>query len=306
MSDRIIIHGASSFLGKHFLEALEKMENKKVLILARENSGITPAASGENIKIFRYKKNIEELTEKSFKDFYGGVFFDFTWQGVFGSERNNPEQLTVNIPLTISSLEFAKHIKTKHWISCGSQAEYGNQNKKLSEEDGLKPKTLYGRAKVISSQIARELCEIYKIDYSWVRIFSLYGPGDNHGWFIQYIINKMLKNETLEVTEGEQYWDYLYVKDAVKALIKLIDRRGAGVINLASGKAVKIKDIILKAKEITGSDSEIKFGAMPYREDQVMYMEGDITKINNLLRWKPEINLSEGLKETIDFIRKNL
>ncbi len=301
MSHKIIIHGASGFLGKHFLKALNNQGHRDVTVIAREGSKVS---SEGNHKIYTYKNNIKELME-DFSGKGGGVFFEFSWHGVFGGKRNEAEQLTVNVPLITFSVEFANHIKAKHWVGFGSQAEYGNRNRKINEEDTTAPTTLYGKAKVITGEISRELCNIYGMEYSWIRIFSLYGPGENHEWFIPYIIKNMVENKTVETTKGEQKWDYLYVEDAAKALLKIPENRGTGVANLGSGKTVEIREIISKIKELAGSTSKVNQGAVPYRPDQVMYMEADIDKIKKHLDWLPETDILQGLKKTIDFYKQN-
>ena len=297
----IIIHGATSFLGKHFVEKLIS-NGIPITIIARKTSDLSAFENNSLIKIIRYKKNLNELNIESFKTQLP-VFFEFSWNGVFGSERNIPEQISINIPLTISSINLAHQLNAKHWIGVGSQAEYGNLDKRITELDECIPVTLYGKSKLLCSQISAELCKAYGIEHSWLRLFSVYGPNDNHEWLIQYLIKEMFNNKEINVTKGEQFWDYLFVDDISEMLFKLKDTSGVGVANLGSGKAVQVKYIIEKIKELTESDSTINFGTVPYREDQVMFMEADNSKLSNHLDWKAETNITEGLKKTIESIR---
>src|SRR6185369_15414314 len=114
------------------------------------------------VTIIQYNSSLEEISNEEY-DFDSPVFFDFAWQGVFGSERNNEEQLTVNIPMTENSLELAAKLNAHHWIGIGSQAEYGNLNKRITEEDKCKPTTLYGKAKVECCGLSEMLCSKYGI-----------------------------------------------------------------------------------------------------------------------------------------------
>ena len=153
--------------------------------------------------------------------------------------------------------------------------------------------------------MSADLCKKYKIEYSWLRLFSVYGPDDNHEWLIQYLIKEMLANKEINVTRGEQLWDYLYIDDISEALLKLVHHTGVGKANLGSGKGNSVKSIIEKIRELTYSKSKINFGAIPYRDDQVMLMEADISKLSDHLNWKPEIDINEGLKRTINSLLKN-
>lgn len=300
----IVVHGASSFLGRHFSKRLIN-DGIPFTILARHYSDIKFAENKPGVSVVRYENSLFEI-DISFLSVTAPTFFEFSWNGVFGSQRNSPEQLSVNIPLIISSIELAHQLNAKHWIGFGSQAEYGNLDKKIIETDPNYPVTLYGKSKLICSKISEELCSTYGINHSWLRLFSVYGPDDNHEWLIQYLIKKMFTNSSIDVTKGEQTWDYLYVEDIVEMLIKLMYSKGCGIANLGSGSSFKVKDIILLLKELTSSSSIINFGAIPYRADQVMTMESDITRLKSIVDWSPTTSLREGLKKTIDTLKSKV
>jgi nucleoside-diphosphate-sugar epimerase len=248
---------------------------------------------------------LEELDPASI-GFVNPIFYEFSWHGVFGTERNDPTQLTINLPLLIGSVNFAKGANASHWIGIGSQAEYGNLDKRISESEPCQPTTLYGNAKLFSSQITSMLCQELGMQHSWLRLFSVYGPDDNHEWLIQYLIRKMLANEEIDVTKGEQKWDYLYVDDISSLLMLLAGRQGIGITNLGSGSSIAVRDIIEKLKKITNSRSEIHFGAIPYRPDQVMLMEADITRLKSLTGWLPSTSIDVGLTKTVEYHNRNL
>jgi UDP-glucose 4-epimerase len=300
----IIIHGASGFLGKHFLKRLLS-ENIPVVILAREASLIPVVESNPLVTVYRYKESPEILAGQNIQ-VQSPVFFEFSWQGVFGSERNKEDQSTVNIPLIRSSIQLASRFNSKHWIGIGSQAEYGNLDKCISENDVCRPTSEYGKAKLACAELSGELCDKLGMDHSWLRLFSVYGPDDNHDWLIQYLIKEMLNNKDVNVTKGEQFWDYLYIDDVTEMFYKLKDATGVGIANLGSGKGVQVKYIIEKIKELTNSNSKINFGAVPYRDDQVMLMEADITKLSKHLDWYPKTNIDEGLQRTVEFLKAKL
>ena len=77
-----------------------------------------------------------------------------------------------------------------------------------------------------------------------------------------------------------------------------------GVCNLGSGTSEPVKNLILKLKELTKSNSTINFGAIEYRSDQVMLMQANIDKLTKTLNWIPDTNFDIGLKNTVDFLTK--
>ncbi|MCX6248481.1 MAG: NAD(P)-dependent oxidoreductase [Bacteroidetes bacterium] len=297
----IVIHGASSFLGKSFLKSLIS-SGTPVHVIARATSRIPFCEDCPTVRIYRYKRTITEIDPQSLT-IDNPVFFEFSWQGVYGSERNIPEQLSVNIPLIISSIQFSKDLRARHWIGIGSQAEYGDLNKEISESDDCHPTTLYGKSKLLCSEISAEMCKAYTMEHSWLRLFSVYGPDDNHDWLIPWLIKEMLQNMEINVTRGEQLWDYLFVDDISEMLLKMVTAKGVGIANLGSGKPVEIRQLIEKIKKLTASDSVINYGAVPYRPDQVMYMLANISRLASHLGWQPKTGIEEGLIKTIDFIK---
>ena len=298
----LIVHGGSSFLGKSFIKFIQSRKN--IFLIARKSSNLSPIENLSNLYIYRYDDILNTQIVLNKFDFSSSIFFEFSWHGVFGSDRNDINQFKINIPLIISSIEFANYLNCKHWVGVGSQAEYGNYDKSIFEDDICNPQTLYGKSKLYSSKLACELCAHYNMNFSWFRLFSVYGPDDNQNWLIPYLINKMISNETVDTTLGEQVWDYLYIDDVSKAFSKININESLGIVNLSSATEIKIKDLINKIKKLINSKSIINFGAIKYRKDQVMYMNGNNTKLKDKLNWSPEISLEFGLMQTIKNIRK--
>lgn len=307
MAEIIYIHGASSFIGRHFIKKLVEY-NIHIIIFARNTSNLKYLDNTNSkglITIKFYDASLEDIVSKypennKQKD---GVFIDFAWLGVFNKYRNAPEQIFVNIPMVINSIKLAAKLGVKHWIGFGSQAEYGVKNHRISEDELCSPSTVYGKSKLICSQIADEMCKLYDIEFTWLRLFSSYGPDDNHDWLIPYLIKEMLQNNPIDATKGEQEWDYIYVDDILALLFKLIKSNGIGIANLGYGQPIKINALIEKIKKLTNSSSEIKYGSIPYRTDQVMYMCADISKLKTLMNWAPHTTIDDGLISVINYIK---
>lgn len=296
------IHGASSLIGKNFCNYLLS-RNNPITAFARSSSDLDFLKNKPNVSIYRYDKSIAEIINKV-PIISNSVFVDIAWDGVFGTEKNNLRQITINIPQIISSVELSNKIGVKHWIGFGSQAEYGNINnfKKIDEKFPTSPLTLYGKSKLFCANISAELCKAYGIEHSWLRLFSAYGPYGNHKWFIDYLIEEMKNNRVLNITKCEQYLDYLYVDDISNLLICLGESKGVGIANLGSGKAIQLKKIVEIIRSFTKSKSIINYGALEYKPDQGMFNEADISKLSNMLEWKPRVDIKKGLQ---DMINKN-
>ena len=105
------------------------------------------------------------------------------------------------------------------------------------------PENGYGMAKLCAGQMSRELCAKLGIRHIWARILSVYGPCDGAKTMVMSSIRQLLAGESPAFTKGEQQWDYLYAKDAGRALYLLGEKGRAGSIYcLGSGQKRPLRE----------------------------------------------------------------
>ena len=194
----------------------------------------------------------------------------------------------------------AKKLDCKVFIGAGSQAEYGHFDAPANDKTLTKPFTLYGSAKLSAGHMSRVLAENLGIKHIWVRIFSVYGPGDDSNTLISYLVNELKNDRIPEITKCEQIWDYIYSYDAAEAMIKFGDKgRDGEIYCLGGGERKPLKDYILDILEALDKDIDIKFGEKPYCYNQVMFLSADIEKLKNDTGFLPKYKFEEGIKEVI-------
>jgi nucleoside-diphosphate-sugar epimerase len=232
------------------------------------------------------------------------TFVHSAWRGVGGADRNEPFQIETNLPLTLAAVRLARAAGCRTWVGIGSQAEYGNPNQRLDEAAPLRPTTLYGRAKLAAGIAALGLAEAAGMRATWLRVFSLYGPGDAPTWFIQQVIRGFLAGRAPKLTRCEQRWDYLHVADAAAAVVQTVaSPTAAGAFNLGSGQATPLREIVEMIRSHLGTPLMPDYGAVPYRPDQVMHLEADITRLRQATGWSPRVPLAEGLRGCVEFLQ---
>ena len=296
MSESIIVTGGNGFVGSHLVKELIKKKYKPILII-RDNSDLYRFKDIGNLITIVANDYEDKKLIKKLKLFSPKYFFHCAWEGVSGSKRNDKIQIK-NIKLCLESIELTKKVGCFNWTGLGSHAEYGNLNTILTEKSECKPTTLYGKSKLESCIKSLKLCNENKITGNWIRIFNTYGPYDNQTWLIPYIIRSLKRNESPDLTNCEQVWDYLHINDAVKAIIKVSELAKGGIFNLGSENPRKLKEFISIITNEIGNKI-INFGSVPYRKDQVMYLHPDISKIKKFTNWKPKINFEYGIKELV-------
>jgi nucleoside-diphosphate-sugar epimerase len=164
----------------------------------------------------------------------------------------------------------------------------------------------------LSKSQFRQWLEIYAADNVCINIEleHFYGPQDDDSKFVTNIVHKLLnKVDQIDLTEGKQKRSFIYIDDAVDAFIKIISHSGSltkGFYNyqVGSGEKVTIREFVELAKKLTANNkTKLNFGAIPYRENEVMDPRLDFAKLI-ALGWRQDISLAGGLAKMIEIERK--
>jgi UDP-glucose 4-epimerase len=299
------VTGATGFLGSSLVRSLLGLGGKVAVLIRPGSRGNKSLPRHQNLvtiegDLFRQEEWAKKAGDLGFE---ADVFYHLAWEGVGNTRRNDPAQIK-NIEPALDTLALARKIGCKKWVGAGSQAEYGSLNRRISETDPANPTTLYGAAKLAACVLSGTLGKQLGIETSWVRIFSLYGPGDKEGWMLVDLVKQLLDRQRPKLTLGKQLWDYLYIDDAVDAFISMGQAENArGIYNLGSGKTCSIRRIAEQVRDIIDPSFELVFGEVPYRPDQLMHLEANIEKLAKDTGWRPKVKLAEGLRALVDSMK---
>jgi len=296
---KVIVTGATGFIGFNLVNALLEKGYNVLAIVHRNSQNINRIPKSPSLKIIEL--DVDEISKLSsmINEEYD-VFINLAWVGTKGDDRNIKELQDSNHGYTLETISVAHQLGCKTFIGAGSQAEYGICNEQISELTECNPVTAYGKAKLWSTIDGCKLCEQYNMDYKWSRIFSIYGPGDYQKTLVISLIDKMLLNEDINLTKCIQKWNYLYVKDAVEALIKLFEVKCVnGIYNIGGTDNRELKDFINEISKLIDTKSRLNYGAVSYPETGMVSIQPSVDKLINETNWKPATSFEEGIKEII-------
>lgn len=306
---RAVITGATGMIGIALIEYLLK-QGIFVTALVRKDSKRTqrlPKHKG----LQKVELNLTELSNEELLFSSGlmeqrqDVFFHLGWDGTFGDCRNDMDLQNNNIRYTLDAVRLAARLGCQVFVGAGSQAEYGRTTDKLTAQTPAFPENGYGIAKLAAGQMSRILCQSLGIRHEWVRILSIYGPFDLERTMIMSAICKFAIRETAEFSKAEQLWDYLYVKDAARALYLVAEcGKDGAVYPIGSGTVRQLKEYIFTIWDKMDREGQVALGAIPYTKNQVMYLCADISELTKDTGFIPEYTFEEGIEETIQWYRK--
>jgi len=291
----ILITGGAGFIGQHLVKEL----SKEFEIIVLDN-----LSSGKLENILKYDVNFvkgdicdEKKVEKVMRKKIDYVFHLAAQVSIEKSVKNPIFDAKTNILGTINLLKYAEKYRVKKFVYFSSAAVYGKpQRLPIDENHPTKPLSPYGLSKLTGERY----CELFNIPHVILRIFNVYGigqqPENPYSGVISKFMDNVKKNESLEIFgDGNQYRDFVHVKDVVRAAKIALSHEGT--FNIGCGEKATINQLAEKILKLSKKDLKIVFRER--REEDIQESVADIKMARKVLGWEPTIGLDEGLTDMV-------
>lgn len=281
---KLLITGPTGFLGYNLCKNLVDSP-QEIFAISRNTPPKERRVDSENIRYFLLKDiNIQEFIESNS---INGVIHCAT---NYGRDNNTLDTLEANLTFPISILLSSIKANVDFFINTDTILDKRVNSYSLSKKQFL-DWLYYFKDQITCLNLSLE---------------HFYGPGDSDGKFTTYIIRELINNaKSIDLTPGMQKRDFIYIDDVVSAFQCVIQnvhkfhRNDIYDIQIGSGTNTSIFDFVNLAKNITAnSNTNLNFGAIDYRKDEVMESNVDLKMITSM-GWKPEVSLENGLEITI-------
>lgn len=299
---RILITGAGGFVGAAAATEAVRLGHE-VIALVRRPEAPRLAAIRSSLSIHVADLSDTAAIAALLESVRPDVVVHSAWEGVGGPLRAGDIQLE-NIRTTINLVDAAMAGGARKFVGIGSQAEYGRHDRRIVETDLPRPTLLYGAAKLAAFHLAGQKCREAGIDFAWLRLFSVFGPGDNPNWLIPSVAAALLRGEAPRCTPGTQKWDYLHIDDVARAVVAAaVTAEAVGALNLSSGAPVAVRTIVETLRDLAAPGLALRFGEVPFGPDQIMHLEGDNSRLRTLTDWTVTIPALRGLASVVEDLR---
>jgi UDP-glucose 4-epimerase len=313
----VLVTGGLGFIGSNLCIELVKLGARVTII-----DNMLPRQGGNLFNV----RDIEDRVKVNFSDVRNQLSMNHLVQGkeyIFhlagqvnhvDSMRNPIQDLDINCRGTLVLLEALKQDNREaKIIFAGTRGEYGSSVKLPVDEDHpTNPKGIYAVTNLTAEKMVLVYDEIYGMKGACLRITNTYGPRhqmahDEYGVF-NWFIRKAMDNEDVPVFgDGRILRDFLFVDDLVECMLMVAATPAAygGVFNVGTGIPVSFIDLAQKIVEVTGS-GKARFTEFTQERKEVEPGDyyADITRIRNVVKWKPRTPLDAGIRETVKFYRK--
>jgi nucleoside-diphosphate-sugar epimerase len=223
------------------------------------------------------------------------------WYVVPGKLISAPE----NFSWVHSSMDLLREFSEqggKRVVACGSGYEYDWNYGYCSERlTPTVPNTIYGSCKQALCVLQQSFAAHAGLSSAWGRVFFLYGPNEHPQRLVSSVILSVLDGTPAKCSHGRQVRDYLHVHDVANGLVALLDSDVRGAVNVSSGQATALREIVLAIGRLLGRPELIQLGAIPARANDAPLVVGDNSRLVAELGWQQQYDLESGLQQTIDW-----
>ena len=302
---RILVTGGAGFIGSHIAEAFVR-EGHEVSIVDDLSSGREEQVP-QGARFYRLDIRSPELravfaTEKPEVLCHHAAQMD-----VRRSVADPGYDASVNILGLLNLMELGRQYGLRRvlFASTGG-AVYGEQEVfPCPETHPTEPVSPYGVAKLASERYLHFYSVQYGISWVGLRYANVYGPRQNpHGeaGVVAIFTEKLLRGEQPVIHgDGLQTRDYVYVGDLVRANLLALESDYCGPLNLGTGKETDVNTLFHLLCELTGVTLPERHGPAKPGEQRRSCIDSGLAE--RVLGWRPEVELSEGLRRTVEFFR---
>ena len=293
--DPILVTGINGFLGSHLSNYFI---NNGVKVF-----GITHGRlKSSKVNII----NNDILTTKNIPNEISTILHFAALTDVQYCEKNYRECFETNVEGTKNILELARK-NDSNVIFASSSHVYGKPDTlPISENFPLNPISIHAKSKVEGEFLCEKYNDLYGMNISIVRTFSIFGPGSPQYSLISRIINQILNNKKIILGNIKSKRDFLYISDFLTAIEILIKNpiEGCSKINIGSGKNYSVNQICEMLFKISETSNSIEIDQKLIRVNDIDELLCDNSKLKKL-GWFPKISFNDGLKEVFNHFESN-
>lgn len=291
---RVLVTGATGFIGRRALAPLHE-RGFEVHAVARRRGG-----AGDMIH-WHTADLLDPAQRRAVVDEVGAThLLHLAWyveHGRFWTALENAHW----VGATTALLEAFAGAGGQRAVLAGTAAEYDwtAGGRCVEGETPLRPATLYGVCKDATRRICEALSGQLGLGLAWGRVFLLYGPGEDDRRLVASVARALATGERAPTSAGTQLRDFLHVDDVAAAFAALVASEVSGAVNIGSGEAVAVREVVETVARALGREDLLDFGALPMSPGEPPELVPAVRRLREEVGFTPAVGLVAGIAATV-------
>jgi GDP-4-dehydro-6-deoxy-D-mannose reductase len=278
---KILLTGASGFIGTHLYPALQQAGHEVVALAGRQAVNLCDATA---VAALPPCEVIVHLAG-------AGNPTDF--------DRDPATSWEVNVAGTLHLLNYARACQAQHFILASTYVYGAPEHLPVSEEHPVRPPHAYPRSKYLCEQMLAQFVKDAGLRGTSLRVFNVYGPGQSAHMLIPTLLRQVFQAQ-MQLQNPVPRRDFVHVHDVVQAFVAACARSGEAyaTYNIGSGSSLSVAELVDLLLRLAGTQPTVTY-SQQVRSGEVNEVVADIAKAARELGWHPSVALEQGLQELL-------
>ncbi|TAN70537.1 MAG: NAD(P)-dependent oxidoreductase [Methylobacter sp.] len=288
---RVLLTGASGFLGRYVLECLHQ-QGIEAVTLGRHmpDNAVTDFIEADLLVIPNFVSIVKESGATH--------LLHLAWYAEHGKYWTSPQNLRW-LEATTRLIEAFCDAGGQRVVVAGTCAEYDWSHGYCRENSTpLNPATLYGTAKDATRRLVMAVCAQQQVACAWGRVFLPFGTGESEQRLIPSLIETFRGKRPPFGVNTLAYRDFLHASDVAEGFVTLLKNGESGVYNISSGQPVRLGDVVQELAQLLNADPQPVLDLTVERSGEPVLLVGENLKLKTL-GWRPMFSLLQGLERTV-------
>ncbi|MGE4274386.1 MAG: NAD-dependent epimerase/dehydratase family protein [Desulfitobacterium sp.] len=300
---KVLVTGGAGFIGSHIVDCLIR-DKYEVLVVDNLSTGkeenINTSSVFYRVDILDYA-SLEAVFQLEHPNY---VIHQAAQINVHNSILNPSSDAATNILGTINLLRCCVKFHVEKIVYASSAAVYGNPAYLgIDEEHPLRPLSFYGVSKLTPEQYLKSFSDLFQLKYTILRYANVYGIRQDpkgEGGVVSIFTDRLLqRKQPVIFGDGTQTRDFIYVEDVALANLAALHLGDGQIFNISTNQATEVIKLLERMNEICGTEIKPVYLEAKPGEIKTCYLNNN--KARQLLSWKPDFSLTEGLELTLDY-----